>query len=139
MERRRVTEDSTPEIIIAEIDKSSRETGRVALATYEGTPTFSIWVWYRTPSGELRPGKGGVVVGLRDLPSLAEALAAALATARANGRLNSRSEAITARWAAIRPLSRLSRARNYLSRRESPHERAETQERHQRAVRRAFD
>jgi hypothetical protein len=51
MERRRVTEDSTPEIIIAEIDKSSRETIRVALATYEGTPTFSIWVWYRTPSG----------------------------------------------------------------------------------------
>ena len=32
-----------------------------------------------TPSGEVRPGKGGLVVGLRHLPALAEALASALA------------------------------------------------------------
>ena len=82
-----MTETPTPEIIVAEIDKSGRETIRVALATYEGTATLSIWVWYRTPSGELRPGKGGLVVGLRHLPALAEALASALVTARANGRL----------------------------------------------------
>jgi hypothetical protein len=37
-----VTQDATPEIIIAEIDKSSRETIRVALTAYEGTPTLSI-------------------------------------------------------------------------------------------------
>lgn len=80
--------DTTAEIIIAEIDKSARETIRVALGAYEGTPTISIWVWYRTPSGELQPGnKGGLVVGLRHLPSLAEALASALATAREKGRL----------------------------------------------------
>ena len=38
----------------------------------------------------MRPGKGGLVVGLRHLPALAEALAAALATARekAASRLN---------------------------------------------------
>ncbi len=48
-----------PEIIIAEIEKSARESIRVALSTFEGTPTLSIWRWYRTPSGELRPGKGG--------------------------------------------------------------------------------
>ena len=81
-----MTETPTPEIIVAEIDKSGRETIRVALGTYEGTTTLSIWVWYRTPSGELRPGKGGLVVGLRHLPALAEALASALVTARANGR-----------------------------------------------------
>jgi hypothetical protein len=79
--------DPTPAIIIAEIEKSARETIRVALTAYEGTPTLSIWVWDRTASGELRPGKGGLVVGLRHLPSLAAALAAALVTARANGRL----------------------------------------------------
>jgi hypothetical protein len=79
--------DPTAEIIVAEIDKSERETIRVMLSAYEGTPTLSIWRWYRTPSGELRPGKGGLVVGLRHLPALAEALAAALASARANGRL----------------------------------------------------
>jgi hypothetical protein len=79
--------DPTADIVVAEIDKSGRETIRVALSAYQGTPTLSIWPWYRAPSGELRPGKGGLVVGLRHLPALAEALASALATARANGRL----------------------------------------------------
>jgi hypothetical protein len=80
-------EISSPEIIIAEIGKNARETIRVVLAAYEGTPTLSIWRWYRTPSGQLRPGKGGLVVGLSHLPALAEALAVALATAREDGRL----------------------------------------------------
>jgi hypothetical protein len=82
-----MTADASSEIIVGEIDKSGRETIRIALSAYEGTPTVSIWRWYRTPSGEMRPGKGGLVVGLRHLPALAEALASALATARANGRL----------------------------------------------------
>jgi hypothetical protein len=79
--------DPMVEIIVAEIDKSEREMIRVSLSAYEGTPTLSVWRWYRTPSGEVRPGKGGLVVGLRHLPALAEALELALATARANGRL----------------------------------------------------
>ena len=82
-----MTADPSEEIIVAEIDKSARETIRVSLGAYGGTLTLSIWRWYRTPSGELRPGKGGLVVGLRHLPALAEALASALATARAKGRL----------------------------------------------------
>lgn len=76
-----------PEIIIAEIEKSARESIRVALSTFEGTPTLSIWRWYRTPSGELRPGKGGLVVGLRHLPALTEALGRALTAAKEEGRL----------------------------------------------------
>lgn len=82
-----MTEEPTPEIIIAQIEKSARETIRIALGACEGTPTLSIWRWYRAPSGELRPGKGGLVVGLRHLPALTEALASALATAREKGRL----------------------------------------------------
>jgi hypothetical protein len=85
-----VTSEQLPEIVVAEIDKNGRETIRIALSSYEGTPTLSLWRWYRTPSGELRPGKGGLVVGLRHLPALAEALASALASARATGRLPSR-------------------------------------------------
>ena len=30
-------------------------------------------LWYRTPPGEVRPGEGGLVLGLRHLPALAEA------------------------------------------------------------------
>jgi hypothetical protein len=81
--------EPTPEIVIAELDKNARETIRVALSSYEGTPTFSIWRWYRTPTGELRPGKGGLVIGLRHLPGLAEAVESALATAKEMGRLPS--------------------------------------------------
>jgi len=75
------------EIVVAEIEKNAREAIRVAVGVYEGTRTLSIWRWYRTATGELRPGKGGLVVGLRHLPVLAEALASALATARTNGLL----------------------------------------------------
>ena len=81
--------EPTPEIVIAELDKNARETIRVALSSYGGTPTFSIWRWYRTPTGELRPGKGGLVIGLRHLPGLAEAVESALATAKEMGRLPS--------------------------------------------------
>lgn len=81
--------EPAPEIVVAELDKNARETIRVVLGSYEGTPTFSVWKWYRTPSGELRPGKGGLVVGLRHLPALTEAVKSALATARELGRLPS--------------------------------------------------
>ena len=81
--------EQTPEVVIAELDKNARETIRVSLGSYEGTPTFSVWRWYRTPTGELRPGKGDLVIGLRHLPSLAEAVESALTTARELGRLSS--------------------------------------------------
>jgi hypothetical protein len=81
--------EPVPEIVIAEFDKNARETIRVALGSYEGTPTFSLWRWYRTPTGELRPGKGGLVMGLSHLPALAEAVAEALERAKAIGRLPS--------------------------------------------------
>jgi hypothetical protein len=77
------------EIVIAEFEKNARETIRVALDFYEGQPTFLIWRWYRSPTGERRPGKGGLVIGLRHLPALAKAVEAALTTARELGRLPS--------------------------------------------------
>jgi hypothetical protein len=79
--------DAISEIVIAQLDKNARETIRVALGSFEGTPTFSLWRWYRTPAGELRPGKGGLVIGLRHLPALAEAVESALRAARELGRL----------------------------------------------------
>jgi hypothetical protein len=78
-----------PEILIAELAKNARETVRVMLSTYEGTPTVSIWKWYRTATGDLRPGRGGLVIGLRHLPALTEAVESALARARELGRLPS--------------------------------------------------
>src|SRR5271154_3974584 len=62
---------------------------RVALGSYEGTPTFSVWRGYRTPTGELRPCRGRLVIGLRHLPALGSAVQSALTTARELGVLPS--------------------------------------------------
>ena len=75
----------TAPLIVAEIEKSARETVRVALSEYQGTPIVSVRVHYRALDGTLRPGKSGLECGLRHLPALAAALATALATARATG------------------------------------------------------
>ena len=77
----------SPEIVIAELNKSGRERVRVAIGSYNGTQIVSLWIWYRTPTGEFRPGKGGLSIGLRHLPALTEAVESALAIARELGRL----------------------------------------------------
>lgn len=75
------------EIVIAEIQKNTRERIRISLSSFEGSPTISVWRFYVAASGEVRPGKGGLVLGIRHLPALADALAQAVAAARAEGRL----------------------------------------------------
>jgi hypothetical protein len=75
------------EVIVAELDRNARETLRVLLGSHKGTPTFAIWLFYRTAAGDLRPSQCGLVIGLHRLPSLAEAVSSALMTARDLGRL----------------------------------------------------
>ncbi len=76
------------ELVVAEIGKNSRETIRVTLGSFRGTPTVAVWPYYRDASGQPRPGKGaGIVLGIRHLPALASALALAVDAARAAGRL----------------------------------------------------
>jgi Transcriptional Coactivator p15 (PC4) len=76
-----------PDIIVAEIDKGAGETIRVTLSAFRGTPTVGIWRYYRDASGQLQPGKGGLVLGIRHLPAVASAFALAVDAARATGRL----------------------------------------------------
>lgn len=77
-----------PEIVIAEFERNAREVVRVTLGSFEGRPTMSIWSWYRAATGELRPGKGGIVLGVRHLAAVAEAMACALSVARETGRVS---------------------------------------------------
>jgi Transcriptional Coactivator p15 (PC4) len=79
--------DDLPEIVIAELGQNTRDVVRVSLAAFKGTPTVGVWRFYRDAGGNLRPGKGGIVMGLRHLPLLAEALRQALEVARESGRL----------------------------------------------------
>ena len=82
-----MTDRHFPEIIIADLAKNAREIVRVSLGEFEGTPTIGLWRFYRDALGNLRPGKGGLILGIRHLPALATALAQALDAAREAGRL----------------------------------------------------
>lgn len=80
--------DDLPEIVVAELGKNTREVIRVSLAAFKGTPTVGVWRFYRDVAGNLRPGKGGIVLGLNHLQALAAALARAVEVARESGRLS---------------------------------------------------
>lgn len=73
------------EIVVAAWPKNSRETLRVRLDSYQGTPVIDLRVWYDGKDGGLKPGRGGLTIALRHLPQLADTMAKALATARASG------------------------------------------------------
>lgn len=73
------------EIIIAEWPKNGRETMRVRLDSFKDQAVIDCRAWYPGNDGRLRPGRGGLTVSIRHLPSLANALAKAMETAIAAG------------------------------------------------------
>jgi hypothetical protein len=62
---------------IAEFPKNARETVRVSLEDYRGTPCISVRVFYRDDAGDLRPGRSGISMAARHLDRLTDALIAA--------------------------------------------------------------
>jgi hypothetical protein len=73
-------------LIVAEWDRNSREVVRVALDQFKGHHTIGARIWYRSGDG-LKPGKGGLTLGVKHLPALADAVAKALVQARGLGLL----------------------------------------------------
>jgi hypothetical protein len=73
-------------IAVAEIE-SGAEIIRVELKLYNGRPLFSAWRFYRDKTGNLRPGRHGLVCSVERLPSIAAAFSAAVERARAEGLL----------------------------------------------------
>lgn len=74
-------------LIVAEWDRNSREVVRVALDQFNGHHTINARIWYRDGGG-LKPGKGGLTLGLKHLPALAGAMAKALVQAHELGLLD---------------------------------------------------
>jgi Transcriptional Coactivator p15 (PC4) len=72
-------------VTITEWRRNARETVRVRLDEFNGCQTIDCRVWYRSPSGELRPGRAGLTLSVAHLQALADALAAALAEAKRLG------------------------------------------------------
>ena len=73
------------EIIIAEWRKNSREIMKVRLDTYKGQPVICIRAWYEGKNGTMKPGSGGLTIGIKHLPALATGITKALAAAKAEG------------------------------------------------------
>ena len=65
---------SIPLAYIASIPKNQREEVRVTLEKYKGYHLISQRVWFEHHTGQMRPGKQGVLVQLHCLPDLIEAL-----------------------------------------------------------------
>jgi len=72
-------------LLIAEWRKNSRESVRVAIEEFKGTPCISVRVFFEAAPGDIRPGRSGLSMSAKHLPQLAAALGAALAKARAMG------------------------------------------------------
>ncbi|CAN7693491.1 transcriptional coactivator p15/PC4 family protein [Rhizobium sp. LjRoot30] len=72
-------------LVIAEWERNSRETVRVAIDQYNGRHTVNARIWYRDGNDEMRPGKTGLTLSVKHLACLAEAMSKALEEARGLG------------------------------------------------------
>jgi hypothetical protein len=73
--------------VIAEWDRNAREVVRVALNQYNGRHTIDARTWYHD-GATLKPGKSGIMLSLKHLPALADAISQALVRAQELGLLN---------------------------------------------------
>lgn len=64
-------------IVIASWPRNAREEVRVQISEFQGNVTIDLRNWYSDAAGHLKPGKGGLTLGVRHLPDLADALRAA--------------------------------------------------------------
>ena len=72
-------------IVIAEWQRNSREIIRIALDQYKGRDIVDARAWWRAEDGNWRPGRNGLTLSLKHLPSLAEGLGDAVRRARQLG------------------------------------------------------
>ena len=81
-----MTSNSTEDVVIALIPKNKRDRIRVSLAPSGSSYVLSIWPFFTDEYGNLRPCKqGGIVMGIRHLQVIAEALAEAVDVAKKLG------------------------------------------------------
>jgi Transcriptional Coactivator p15 (PC4) len=79
------TEATRFPIVIAEWQRNSREMLRVSLDRFNNRNTIDIRSWWRDSDGAFKPGRSGLTLAVKHLPSLADGLAHALQRARILG------------------------------------------------------
>jgi len=72
-------------IVIAEWQRNKREVIRVSLEEYQGRTIIDLRCWWYDDQRELNPGRSGLTLALKHLPTLASGLADASARAEALG------------------------------------------------------
>jgi Transcriptional Coactivator p15 (PC4) len=85
------TTDNADALIIAEWPINSRETVRASIEKFKDTRLINCRKWFRAESGELRPSKRGIALGVHHLPKLAEVFTEALSITRERGLLGGQS------------------------------------------------
>ena len=75
------------ETVIAEWQKNSRETLRVAIDEFKGQPVICCRAWYQGADGNMKPGRGGLTVSIRHLPAILIAMSDAYKIALDTGLL----------------------------------------------------
>ena len=71
------------ELLIATIEKNSREALRITLGEFKGHRLVNLRVWFRAEDGEMRPGNSGVAIKVEKLEELLSALMRARGEAHA--------------------------------------------------------
>jgi Transcriptional Coactivator p15 (PC4) len=81
------TDQNQEQIFRVDIRKSHTEVLRIEVSEFAGRSVFSIRTWFLSDEGSLRPGKSGITLALKRLPSVAEALQKALDHSRSKNLL----------------------------------------------------
>jgi hypothetical protein len=74
-------------VLIAAWAKNDREEIRVHLDRFKDRDIIDVRTWWRDRDDELKPGRSGITLATRHLPSLSNALAKALQEAERRGLL----------------------------------------------------
>jgi len=72
-------------VIVAQWELNRRESVRVEIHEFKGTPLICIRKWFAAADDTMAPGKQGINLSLKHLPRLAAAVNDALSTAREEG------------------------------------------------------
>jgi hypothetical protein len=72
---------ATLPLVIAQFPRNTRDAVMIRIDIFNGRPVIDIRTWWTSNDGELKPGRSGITMSVRHLPSLALALMKAQAAA----------------------------------------------------------
>lgn len=78
----------TETLICAQFRRNKRESVKVCLSEFRGTPTIDVRCWFATGDGD-KAGRAGITLSAKHLPELAEGINRALHEAKARGLIKS--------------------------------------------------